>query len=116
MDTPKAHLSAVQGPEHWDGRDREGESECWRGAEKAAGESSVSPEQEDRATWGTRWRRELRRGTLAPFPAPGPGGDPVCPLSPEPHRRSSQGRLVPADGLRDGRLALQPQPPELRVG
>ena len=40
----------------------------------------------------------------------------IASVPPAPHQRSSQGNTVPADGLGDGRLALQNWPPDLMVG
>lgn len=87
MDTPKAHLSAVQGPEHWDGRDREGESECWRGADKlVGGQQSVPRAEGEQGDVGNKIEEKAEAGgTPAPFPAPVPRGDIcayLCPPAP----------------------------------
>lgn len=56
-------------------------------------------------------------GTLALFPAPVPAGDASAePQPPSTTPLAYHTRRLPADGLCDGRLALQDGPPGLTVG
>lgn len=65
--------------------------------------------------WGPTWRRKLRQeGPLFSFPSSVYLPLPRQPPAPTPW--SSWEATVPADGLCDGRLALQHRPPELMVG
>lgn len=70
---------------------------------------------------GLRWRRKAdREGNSAPSPRPPvPNRGSVClPLGslPSPGLWIGQDGAVPADGLCNGRLSLQHQPPGLMVG
>lgn len=94
MDTPKAHLSAVQGPEHCVGGDREGESERWGEAEKGgrgeqlvlrAGErqGDMGNKMEEKAEMGGAWlhsQPQYPKGILHIC---------LCPTSPQPPARGA---------------------------
>lgn len=119
MNTAKAYLPATRSQGVRVGR-REGVCPGEQRGRRRANQGS--PEQEDaQVLLGLRWRRKAQReGTFAPTHPPPQYLTGFCmpPLGslPTPNLGDSQDRVVPADGLRDGCLTLQRQPPRLMVG